>query len=279
MDLPFAVSATQLTLALLLILIGCGLCAAGWWLWRAGREESTIDINLLYSLSHDISNPLQGMLATLTNMAAHSESTTGADMSRWKQDIASLHVTVSHLAKLTADFKLLALLDSPDFLVQNRVIDLAGVAQKSIIAMDAAATSAGVRLTYQGPDRSPRIWGNESDLERVVVNLIQNGIKYSDTSKSQSEVVITLDLADGHLLLSVEDNGIGISETRLKRLWDKPFQPRSAQTIGIEGTGLGLYLVKRTVDKHNGTIQVESTAGQGTKFVLRFPVADSSDNA
>ena len=258
--------------AFVLIMSSIALVFVGWSIWRLASASKSHDVDLLYALTHDMSIPLQEILATLANMKAympHNEL-------QLKQDIDSIYQATSYLTELTANFKSLSLLDSPDGMEQSRLVDLAGIAQRVIIRLGSNAERAHVRLTYQGSDTAPKIWGNESDLERMLYNLIHNGIKYRDEAVAQSEVVITLSRdsnGSDMLLLEVEDNGIGMSAHRVATVGDRPFQPRSAQTIGIHGTGFGLYLVKRIIDKYNGQIEVDSQTGRGTRFSIRFPIA------
>ena len=255
--------------ALLLTVSGFALLYVAYSLWQKSQVDNA-DVDLLYALTHDVSNPLQGILATLANMSSYSIG----DEDNWRQDIQSIHATVTHLANVTANFKSLALLDATDIHSQRRLVDMAGIIQKVIISMDTDAEAAGVRLTYQGGDTAPRIWGNESDLERVMFNLISNGIKFRDKSKEQSNVVVTIDEKGSIFSIRVEDNGIGISPERMAKIWDAPFQPRSARTIGIEGSGLGLYLVKRIVEQYGGDIEINSTVGHGTRLTIQFPIAE-----
>ena len=262
----------ELLVVILIPLCAIVLLCVAFFMWRRSQREDS-DVDLLYALTHDISNPLQGILATLANMSSYSLYSVNSE-DNWRQDIYSIHMAITHLADVTANFKALALLDAPDFRSQRRLVDMAGIAQKAIISMDSDAEASGVRLTYQGSDTSPRIWGNESDLERVMYNLISNGIKYRDLNQEQNEVVVTVDSDGKAFTIMIEDNGIGIARERLAKIWDAPFQPRTARTIGIEGTGLGLYLVKRIVNKYGGRIDVTSTVNHGTRFSLRFPIAD-----
>ena len=260
-------------LALLLLLCGAIVAWISWLLWQVAVQLPESDVDLLYALTHDISNPLQGILATLANMKAYSPD----DETQWKQDIESIHTATSYLTELTANFKSLSLLDSPEIHGQSRLVDMAGIIQSVIISLGNTAERENVRLTYQGNDTSPKVWGNESDFERVLNNLVHNGIKYKSKDVEQSEVVITVRSEEERwnktLLIEVEDNGIGISDRRVMTIWERPFQPRSARTIGIHGSGLGLYLAKKIIDRYHGTITVDSQIGRGTRFIIRFPIA------
>jgi signal transduction histidine kinase len=105
-------------------------------------------------------------------------------------------------------------------------------------------------------------------LQRLLANLIANAAKYSPTA---SEISVVLSVEEGGFCLSVADQGIGIPEDELPRLFDPYF--RASNATGTKGTGLGLAIVKAVVELHGGTITVESVLNQGTRFSLHFPLA------
>jgi signal transduction histidine kinase len=104
-------------------------------------------------------------------------------------------------------------------------------------------------------------------LKIILSNLISNSIRYNDPQKDLCKINISLACANGTFNLSVEDNGLGISNEHLPRIFDMFYRASDVNT----GSGLGLYIVKETVDYLNGKIQVKSTIRQGTRFDLHFP--------
>lgn len=109
-----------------------------------------------------------------------------------------------------------------------------------------------------------------SDVRRVKVilsNLISNAIKYQDVNKETRFVQLTFKQTDKHVELMIIDNGIGVSKENLARIFEMFFRATSLST----GSGLGLYIVKETIEKLGGTIEVNSAQGQGTSFKLIFP--------
>jgi len=109
--------------------------------------------------------------------------------------------------------------------------------------------------------------GDKDLIDQVFTNLISNAIKYS---KEDPKIKISCQIVDQHFEISVADSGIGMSQSDLKKLFGKFF--RSSNTVGIAGTGIGLYLVKQFVELHHGEIKVESEEGVGTKFVIYLPL-------
>jgi signal transduction histidine kinase len=113
--------------------------------------------------------------------------------------------------------------------------------------------------------------GDARLLYQVVSNLLSNAVKYSPGADM---VQVTGSLADGYLEIAVRDFGLGVPEEEVPKLFQRFF--RATTSSGIQGTGIGLNLVKALVEMHDGTVDVTSTEGQGSTFVVRLPVQDAS---
>lgn len=109
--------------------------------------------------------------------------------------------------------------------------------------------------------------GNKFRLSQVVDNLISNALKYAET---KSPIIVHTARKNGSVLLKVQDHGIGIAKEKLNRIFDRFY--RVTETGFTSGLGIGLYLCKNFVEKHNGTIWAESEEGKGTTFYVKLPV-------
>ena len=110
------------------------------------------------------------------------------------------------------------------------------------------------------------ILGNETQISQLLLNLLINA--FHATEGNSGIVTVSTKVSDGKLLLSVSDNGYGISEENKKRI----FEPFFTTKKGGEGTGLGLAIAEQVVEEHGGTIKVESEAGVGTTFFVELPI-------
>ena len=119
----------------------------------------------------------------------------------------------------------------------------------------------------------PPVWADADSLEQVLLNLIDNAVKYS---KDGADVRVSAKLhpeKENRIVITIQDSGIGIPEEHLNKLFTKFYRIESVLTQEVEGTGLGLYITKSLTTAMGGDIAVASEAGKGTTFTLTFPEA------
>jgi len=119
-------------------------------------------------------------------------------------------------------------------------------------------------------DDALEISSDTTRLQIVLNNLVSNAFKYQDKKKENQFVKVTAKPQGETILISIEDNGLGIPEQQLGKI----FEMYARANDQVEGTGLGLYIVKETIEKLGGTISVESHEGKGSKFSIKLPLQD-----
>jgi signal transduction histidine kinase len=124
-------------------------------------------------------------------------------------------------------------------------------------------------------NRAPeaRVMGDRSRLEQVFTNLVDNAIKYSPQG---GEVRVELEVADGEVVVSVTDSGIGIARDQQDRIFTRFFRASSAPVANYGGLGLGLHISRQIVERHHGRITFESVLGEGSTFRVALPLAGTS---
>jgi signal transduction histidine kinase len=133
-----------------------------------------------------------------------------------------------------------------------------------------------IELTLNFADGLPLVNINQESIERVIINLLTNAIKYTPVG-GKIEINGTHLTDTSEVRIDVKDNGIGIPEDCLEHIFDRFYRvERKVHTI--KGTGLGLTIVKKIVEKHKGRIDVSSSIGQGSTFTFWLPVSNPSDN-
>ena len=172
------------------------------------------------------------------------------------------------MKSLTDGLLALARCDSGKMPSPNQSVKFHQLIDETTAMLRSLAQSRGVTLgldleavTIQGadPDR----------LGQVVTNLVTNAIIYN---REEGEVSITLTSENGNAILTIADTGVGIPEADLTRVFERFYRVDKARNRDTGGSGLGLAIVKSIVETHNGTIEVSSELGEGTKFVVSLPM-------
>jgi two-component system, OmpR family, phosphate regulon sensor histidine kinase PhoR len=133
--------------------------------------------------------------------------------------------------------------------------------------MDPLIRQTNTRIEFIAEEKGKNIFADESNIAMVVVNLVENAIKYS----KEPHVIITTSSENGHYFISVKDNGIGIEKKYQKQLFKKFFRVPTGNIHNVKGFGLGLNFVKKVIDAHKGKITVNSIPGIGTEFKIMLP--------
>ncbi|MDE2143134.1 MAG: HAMP domain-containing histidine kinase, partial [Elusimicrobia bacterium] len=146
-------------------------------------------------------------------------------------------------------------------------VDARGLLEEAVELYGPSAEEKGLRLQAEAP-AGLVLRADRARLRRAVANLVDNAVKFTPRGGT---IIAMASLADDRIVLSVRDDGPGIPETDLPRIWDRLF--RGDRSRSERGLGLGLSLVKAIVEAHGGRASVESRTGEGSAFLLSFPAA------
>jgi signal transduction histidine kinase len=158
-------------------------------------------------------------------------------------------------------------------------IDLNAVVRDTVLLLEHQTRSAGVTVTTELAETLPAVLGNRGKLQQVLVNLILNS-RDALQDRPQARVTIATGRSPKGVLLTVEDNGAGMSEEVLRKIYDPFFTTKNSPKEGQrKGTGLGLAVTYGIVQEHAGTIDVTSRVGEGTVFRMELPSAEDVSTA
>ena len=216
----------------------------------AAREETARRI------SHEMKNSL-----TPISIALHKLSKQLVDNKDVESDLNALEEEFQLLQNMAASFAEFARMPT----TEKSLLQLNDIALHTARFMEAAAEGRKIKTIFY-PDL-PEIVADREQIKRLLNNLIQNAL---DASKSHTTVTVSTDFEPGSALpvhLEIQDQGSGMDEDQLKQVFNPYF------TTKASGTGLGLTIVRRIVDDHEGEISIKSAPGQGTRIIIQFPVS------
>lgn len=227
------------------------------------RRLDFIRRDFVANISHELKTPI-GALSIL------SEAVLGAsdDPEAIVRFATRMQVESKRLSDLVQEIINLSRLQDDDPLKNAKVIDLNEVLLNAINQSELNAEARGIDLIYS-EQAIARIKGDYGQVLMAISNLIENAINYSPEG---TRVAIALRVTDGLAEVSITDQGIGIPEKDLERIFERFYRVDPARSRATGGTGLGLSIVKHVVTNHGGDVLVWSSENAGSTFTIRFPI-------
>ena len=234
--------------------------------YREGVEQSRRDF--FSNVSHELRTPItvtKGYADTLVEGVV-------SDPAKRDDYLKRIQDECNTMERLVSDLLILSRMQNPDFELDTEVINVIAVAQDAMRGLRILMKEKDLtgEVTYN--DEMSLIMGDYDRIRQVFVVLMQNAIKYCDPG---TEIRVHIERSDGYITASVRDHGVVIPQDELDHVFDKFYR---ASTHGArEGSGLGLVVAKNIVERHGGTISVDSDAQNGTCFTMSFPETEAPD--
>jgi two-component system NtrC family sensor kinase len=217
---------------------------------------------LAAGVAHEINNPL-GTISIYAQMVLDE---LGTDNDSCRESLKVVMKQTNRAGRIVKDLLEFARQSEPEM----RILNVNNILRKAIAITTHPAELQNIRIATNLSRDLPDIQADSDKLEQVFVNIIINAIH---SMPEGGELNVTTRITDDSKGIEIEisDTGCGIPEEHLSKLFDPFF---STKSIG-EGTGLGLSVSLGIVQRHNGTIEVKSKAGEGSVFIIRFPIGDN----
>jgi signal transduction histidine kinase len=214
---------------------------------------------LAAGLSHEIRNPLGALFLHIDLLEEEWREPTPESATVMQQTFGEIRTALTRLEELVQDYLSLVRVSTIELDVQ----DIGAAVQAWAAELQPRAAQQGVTLALEGPTTAVPLAFHPSTLRRAVLNVVQNAI---EAMAEGGTLRLEWDATTTAVQLRIRDSGVGIPAAQLPRI----FEPLYTTKPG--GTGLGLYIVREILVAHGGGVTVASVEGQGTTFVLTFPV-------
>ncbi|MFK8010300.1 MAG: sensor histidine kinase [Saprospiraceae bacterium] len=237
-------------------------------LWAENRNKEieslkameTYRRNFLGDISHELKTPIfniQGYIHTLLEGGLYDEKINKNFLTRAANNVERLHFIVEDLEEISR-------LETGEMKLDIKTFGIRELSEEVIEDLEMTAEEINIKLTIkEGADQNFEVKADREKVRRVLMNLVVNSIKYG---KMDGQTKIGFYDMDSYILIEIADNGIGIEEQYLKRVFERFFRADKSRSRKQGGSGLGLSIVKHIIEAHKQTINLRSTYGVGSTF-------------
>jgi heavy metal sensor kinase len=234
-----------------------------------GRVERTVGEMRQFSaaIAHELRTPLAVLRGEteVTLMKA-------ASIEDYRQGLTDQLEELDKLARLVSQLLTLSRAEAGQIPLARSPVDLSALALSLVEQLEPVAQARSVTITAD-VQPSVVVWGDTGWLERLLLNLLDNAIKFTP---DRGRIVVRVRRDQEHAVLDVEDSGVGIASEALPHVFERFYRADPARSSGTEGVGLGLSLVKWIADRHGASLGVESEPGRGSRFTVRLPTLNDN---
>ncbi len=239
---------------------------------RLAEEADRLKGRFLSIVSHELRTPLN-LIAALSDMLLREGAAVGdGRLEVRRDDLQRIYLSAQHLDGLIRDVLDLAQCEAGQLKLVCEPVDLLEVLSPLAVLGEHLARGKGLAWRAEIPPQLPRVWADRTRVRQVVLNLLNNAVKFT----ARGEVVLSASTEDDSVCISVRDTGLGIAPDEQAAIFDEFRQSERTTARGYGGLGLGLAICKRLVEMHGGRIGVRSSGeiGRGSTFYFTLPVLD-----
>ncbi len=236
-------------------------------LYRETREADQLKDEFLAMLSHELRNPLVPIVAAVDLMSLH-------DSDQFIQERDLIQRNAQHLVRLVDDLLDVSRITRGKISLSKQRCEIADIVRDAIDLAFPMVQEANHRLLVAAPRRGLAVLADRVRIGQAVANLLTNAAKYTEPGGT---ITVTAEAEAGNAVIRVRDDGLGIAPDVLPRIFDMFVQAPDAQLTGKGGLGIGLTIVKRLVELHEGTVTATSAGlGQGSEFAITLPLTTAA---
>lgn len=231
------------------------------------REVEEIKSDFISIVSHELRTPLSAIKGFLSMILKKDFGSLNEKQFHY---LSRVYQSNQRMIDLVEDLLDVSYIESGKIVLNQNPIALENVITEVVTELASKAFEKQITLKVNRKHRLPLVLADEMRLRQILVNLVDNAIKYSFP---QSEVIVDFKVQSDELVTSISDAGVGMAPSQLDRIFLKFGRLYNPMSVQAGGSGLGLYIVKRLVESHSGRIWVTSREAKGSKFSFSLPIA------
>lgn len=216
--------------------------------------------------SHQLRTPLTSIKGYIDMIL---EGDAGDITPTQRKFLTEAFVSSERMVHLINDFLNVSRLQTGTFIIDKRPVNLAKIVGQELDSLKISADGRELTFAYRKPADFPMLMLDEGKIRQVIMNFADNALYYS---RPGTKITVSLTIEDDEVVLQVKDTGIGVPKEEQTRLFTKFYRASNARKQRPDGTGVGLYLAKRVITEHGGSVIFVSTEGKGSTFGFRLPL-------
>ncbi|WP_075858249.1 two-component system histidine kinase PnpS [Carboxydothermus pertinax] len=235
------------------------------------RKLEKMRSEFIANVSHELRTPLtsiKGFLETLLDGALEDKTIA-------KHFLQIMNSETERLTRLIDDLLSLSKIEAKKVDFAPKPLNINDLVQKMKLLFKSRLEEKGLSFVSTVPDDLPPVLADGDMISQVLINLLDNAIKYTPTG---GKIELLAKVKEPFVEIAVKDTGIGIPEESQKRIFERFYRVDKARSRELGGTGLGLAIVKHIIDLHNGKVWVESKVGEGSTFGFSLPITQQKED-
>lgn len=238
-------------------------------------EFDRLKTEFMANVSHELRTPLNVILSTLQLCRFYFKGDIPINLEKIKKYMDSMHQNGLRLLRLINNLIDITKIDGGFYELNLQYINIENLIDEIIHSVAEYAHDNGLSIQFYSEIKEKNIYCDPDKIERVMLNLISNAIKFS---KPGGYILIKILDCMQNVVISVKDSGIGIPSDKLGTIFERFRQVEQSLTRNYQGSGIGLSLVKSLIDMHKGRITVASEIEKGSEFIIELPMDASNEN-
>lgn len=246
--------------------------------WIEGNKKEVEELKkleqyrreFLGSVSHELKTPItniQGYVLTLLDNGFDDEQTTRQFLERTARNI-------DRMIEIVDDLEEISQLESNMLALKTIPFDIVALTREVVDLLETKAETFNIKLTFGELYETPvTVVADRENIKKVLTNLIDNSIKYGQNTKGKGKTKISFFDMEEYVLVEITDQGMGISEEHIPRLFERFYRIDKNRSRAVGGSGLGLAIVKHVIEAHHQSVNVRSTPDMGTTFAFTLQKA------
>lgn len=239
--------------------------------YQEALQAESIKNEIFSNMSHEFKTPLNIILTMMQlidkNIEDHTIEVNGEiDLHKY---IGTVKQNAYRLLRLINNVIDITRIDTGYYNLNLCNCNIVNVIEEIAMSVAQYTAERGISLIFDTQEEEIRLACDQDKIERIVLNLLSNAIKHTD---AEGTIQVNMALDKDKVVVSIKDNGHGIPKEKLESIFDRFIQVENSLTKKIEGSGIGLALVKSLVEMHEGKVWVKSELGEGSEFIFELPI-------